>query len=265
MRKHISAALLAGVMLVALCCCQPGFATELSGSLDGRVFIVETGDKGENANARDILLFLNGQFISTFCHKHHGFRQGIYTVLPIDGGLSFSADCFSEKRGVMHWEGTIRGTRIEVTYIWRDRPRWYRPWTAVDKGWARSLPQWDQPGPSTAAEAAETSRQLDGRVYYAQAGMQGTTSDHEDYLIFWDGKFASSTCVEDTFRTSSYSVSEQGDELHFHAEMLSTKYGMMIWDGVINGNRINAVSRWMHTHWFWKIDREYLYQGVKIN
>jgi len=265
MRWNITVSLLAGMLFVAIFGSQGSIAAELTRPLDGGVFVVETGEKGEEASGRDVLLFLKGRFISTFCHKYHGFRQGAYMVRPMEGGIFFSADCLSEKEGVMHWEGTVRGGKIEVRYVWRRPSRWYRPWVSVAEGWARSLTHWDRPDPATAGEAAEPSRQLDGRVFYAQAGMQGTSSDHEDYLIFWDGKFISSSCAEDSFRISAYSVTEQNDGLHFHAETVSTKYGMMMWDGVISGNRILANSRWMHTRWLWKIDRNYRYQGVMLN
>jgi hypothetical protein len=240
------------------CCCP----TALAGPLDGGVFVVETGEAGATASGRDVLLFVNGKFISTFCHKYHGFREGTYSIRTVDGGLFFSVDSISENRGTMHWEGIVRDTQIEVSYVWNDRPRWYWPWSSVKQGWARSLAHWEQPDPTTAGDSATPSQQLDGRVFYVQSGLQGKPPDHEDYLNFWNGKFVSSGCVESGFQPSAYSVSEQEDGLHFHAETISSEYGVMIWDGVIRGNRIDTTARWMYKRWYWEIDRNYRYQGA---
>jgi hypothetical protein len=257
MRKNI---LTRGPLLlfaILWCCCS----TVLAGPLDGGVFVVETGEVGAPASGRDVLLFMDGKFISTFCHKYHGFREGTYSIRTVEGGLFFSVDCISENRGTMHWEGIVRGTQIEVSYVWHDRPRWYWPGASVTQGWAKSLVLWDEPDPSTAGVSAVPSQQLDGGVFYVQAGLQEKAPDHEDYLVFWNGKFVSTGCVESFFRPSAYSVSEQSDGIHFHAETVSPEYGVMIWNGVVRGDRIEATSRWKHKRWLWKFDRSYSYQG----
>ena len=37
------------------------------------------------------------------------------------------ADITSEKKGKIHWEGTVQGDRIQVSYVWVDRSHWYKP------------------------------------------------------------------------------------------------------------------------------------------
>lgn len=107
-----------------------------SGVLDGKTFVVEQGDKGEKAKDKDTLIFKNGKFHSVGCDKY-GFGEGAYTATVEGDSVRFVADTTSETKGKMHWEGTVRGDKIDVTYVWTDKPHWYKPNPKPLEKWAK--------------------------------------------------------------------------------------------------------------------------------
>ena len=48
------------------------------GSLDGKTFVVETGEKGKSGGDKDTLTFKDGNFRSAGCDRY-GFGDGAYT------------------------------------------------------------------------------------------------------------------------------------------------------------------------------------------
>ncbi|TFG58510.1 MAG: hypothetical protein E4H29_05780, partial [Deltaproteobacteria bacterium] len=154
------------------------------GSLDGRVFIVENGLKGEKADGRDVYLFRNGTFHSTIRDKRDGFREGAYTSTKSEDAITFVADTKSGSRGTIHWEGTVRGAEIDVRYTWADAPKWYDPHPKREY-WARGeearIPA-DASARGTGAPAL-----LDGRTFFVRTGEKGKSADHDDYMIFRGG------------------------------------------------------------------------------
>ncbi len=96
------------------------------GVLDGKTFVIQEGEKGKEAKGEDTLVFQDGKFRSVGCEKY-GFGDAPYTTNVQGDTITFVADTTSEKKGKMHWEGTVQGDRIEVTYVWVDRSHWYKP------------------------------------------------------------------------------------------------------------------------------------------
>jgi hypothetical protein len=47
------------------------------------------------------------------------------------------AETKSEKKGRMHWEGTVRGDKIDVHYVWTDKSHWYKPNPKPLEKWAK--------------------------------------------------------------------------------------------------------------------------------
>lgn len=235
-------------------------AAAQSGPLDGTVFLVEAGEKGKAASEKDVLIFHNGRFLSTRCQKWFGFDGGTYLAHPSEDAVSFVAETESNKRGNIQWEGTVRGMAIEVRFFWTEPTRWYRFRSEPKEFWARSISSWAEV-PNPLPSGIPTSHLLDGKTFFVKAGAKDKPADHGDYLIFREGKFISSGCVEIDFGISAYTASPEEDGIRFHAEARSPTQGIMIWDGRVRGEKAAATARWLHQRWLWKIDREYWYEG----
>src|SRR5512144_1217466 len=68
------------------------------GSLDGKTFVVETGEKGKSAGDKDTLIFKDGNFHSTGCDQY-GFGDGAYTSTVSGGAITFEAVTTSPTHG----------------------------------------------------------------------------------------------------------------------------------------------------------------------
>ena len=102
---------------------------------------------------------------------------------------------------------------------------------------------------------------LDGKTFFARTGEKGKSADHDDYMIFREGVFVSSGCVENNFGKSVYSAAGEGEGIRFRAATASTTLGTIYWDGIVRGDVMEATSRWVHDRWYMKIDRRYWYRG----
>jgi hypothetical protein len=85
-----------------------------SGVLDGRTFDVEIVGADGKAQDKDHLTFAGGSFDSSSCRPFGFIRTG-YTTKVEGDATRFEAVCASAEYGMNHWEGTIRGDRIEGT------------------------------------------------------------------------------------------------------------------------------------------------------
>ncbi|MGA7105002.1 MAG: hypothetical protein WBX49_06620, partial [Candidatus Deferrimicrobiaceae bacterium] len=97
-----------------------------SGVLDGKTFMANQGEKGKEAKGTDTLIFKNGKFRSAGCDQY-GFGDGAYSTKVQGDEVHFFADTESETKGKMHGEGSVRGDKIDVTYVWTDKSHWYKP------------------------------------------------------------------------------------------------------------------------------------------
>jgi len=232
------------------------------GPLDGKVFVVERGERGDKADGKDVYLFRDGKFLSTSFEKWHRFGVSAYTSTVQGDAITFAADTKSKTDGTIHWEGTVRGDRIDVRYTWTGKPKkWYRPNPKPAEYWARSFVAGAEQKTGAPGGRTEASNLLDGKTYFVRTGEQGKEADHDDYLVFWDGIFVSSGCVEIDFRKSAYSETREKDGIRFRAETVSPTHGTMIWDGIVRGDVVDATARWIHKRWYWTIDRVYWYRG----
>ena len=257
MRVH---ALLPSFLLL-VCMGQTAGAAQESGkgALDGKVFVVEIGRKGKKTSGKDTILFREGRFLSTIREKWDGFGPGTYTVATNGDEVTFTADSASRTRGTMHWEGTVRGDRINARYAWTDAPRWYQSTPTPTEYWAKGE-EVTKPG-KMPGEGTGASTLLDGKTFFVRTGEMGKDADHDDYLIFRNGMFVSSGCVEQNFGTSVYSAAADGIGIRFRARTVSPTHGAMIWEGIVLEDSVNATARWVHKRWYWSIDRKYWYQG----
>ena len=106
------------------------------GSLDGKTFVVETGEKGKAAADKDTITFRDGNFHSMGCDKY-GFGDGAYTSSVKGDVIQFEAITTSPTKGKMTWKGTVTGDKIEVGYVWVDAPHWYKPNPKPLEKWAK--------------------------------------------------------------------------------------------------------------------------------
>jgi hypothetical protein len=247
--------------LLLACMAQAGAEAEGSakGALDGKVFVVETGRKGKQASGKDTILFRNGMFLSTIREKWDGFGPGTYTAATNGDADTFTADSVSRTRGTMHWEGTVQGDRIDVRYTWADTPRWYQSTPTPTEYWAKGEEVKKPDG--APGEGTGASTLLDGKTFFVRTGEKGKKADHDDYLIFRDGMFVSSGCVEQKFGTSAYSADADGGGIRFRAKTVSPTHGAMTWEGTVRKDAVEATARWIDKRWYWTIDRMYWFRG----
>jgi hypothetical protein len=106
------------------------------GPLDGKTFVVETGEKGKSGGDKDTLTFKDGNFHSTGCDQY-GFGDGAYTSTINGDTIQFEAVTTSPTKGKMTWKGTVKGDKIEVGYVWVDASHWYKPNPKPLEKWAK--------------------------------------------------------------------------------------------------------------------------------
>jgi len=139
----VSYPLLAGLVLSLLWAAPHAVAGEspmkgaaAPGALDGKVFVVQTGEMGKKAEEKDTLSFRNGKFHSAGCDKY-GFGDAAYRTSSEGDAVTFTAETVSATKGKIRWEGTVRGDQIDVRYVWTDSPHWYKPNPKPLEKWAK--------------------------------------------------------------------------------------------------------------------------------
>jgi hypothetical protein len=88
-------------------------ASAFAKNLDGKVFTIESAEKGKTNTEKEDVDFTKGKFHSQACDRY-GFEAGSYTL----NGDKFEADTTSAKEGKIHWSGTVSGDHIDGTYLW---------------------------------------------------------------------------------------------------------------------------------------------------
>jgi hypothetical protein len=139
--------------------------------------------------------------------------------------------------------------------------RFFTVLPVIAAGYLLSAALWAAEGPGGAGVGTGTSHLLDGKTFLTQTGEKGKKADHEDIISFRDGRFISEGCVKYGFEEKSFTAFADGDAIRFHAENVSPKLGIMLWEGTVKGDVIEAASTWIRDRWYWKIKREYWYRG----
>jgi len=100
-------------------------ATLMAASLDGKVFVVDSGPKGQPADEKDdVLTFRESRFHSKSCDKY-GFGTAAYTTTNEGGNVVFTTETTSEKQGRLAWRGKIEGGTIEGTVVHYRKPGFF--------------------------------------------------------------------------------------------------------------------------------------------
>jgi hypothetical protein len=127
------------VLAIVLCVGLFSISRDVSagqGVLDGKTFVVETGEKGKSGGDKDTLTFKDGNFRSAGCDQY-GFGDGAYTSSVKGDSIQFEAVTTSPTKGKMTWKGTVTGDKIEVAYVWVDASHWYKSNPKPLEKWAK--------------------------------------------------------------------------------------------------------------------------------
>ncbi len=87
-----------------------------AGSLDGKIFTGEFGNKGEAAGTKDDFVFKDGKFVSALCSTF-GYGSGDYQTTAQGKTVNFESQITNAAGGKMDWKGAVIGDKIEGTFI----------------------------------------------------------------------------------------------------------------------------------------------------
>lgn len=103
--------------------------------LDGKVFIVDIGDRGRPAdNIGDVLTFRAGSFHSSKCNEW-GYGPGRYRSVRSGSRIQFDAESVSANDGRLVWRGVIEGDTVEGSQIYYRKPSFFRPNPTPTERW----------------------------------------------------------------------------------------------------------------------------------
>jgi hypothetical protein len=98
---------------------------------------------------------------------------------------------------------------------------------------------------------------LDGLVFVGHTGpLDGSAIDGEDEIIFRNGRFRSTACDTWGFNSPAYTVTREGDMIHFQAVTTSPRHGQIQWRGTVKGDVLEASYLWTKARWYWFDARE---------
>lgn len=93
---------------------------------------------------------------------------------------------------------------------------------------------------------------LDGKTYLGQSGKMGKDASEEEELRFQNGKLYSVGCAKYGFGESYYTTKVEGDSIHFKSTLESSNNGEIVWEGTVQGDKIEATYVWTKKRWYWK-------------
>jgi len=114
-----------------------------------------------------------------------------------------------------------------------------------------------------AAAGAALANPLDGMRFVGPTGEMGEDSYGDEELKFYDGKLYSVDCARWGFGEGMVTTRVEDGRIHFDAETQSKRYGKIIWEGTVSGDRIEAHYTWRKEGWFVETIRKYWFQGVR--
>ncbi|HET7451843.1 MAG TPA: hypothetical protein VFL12_03835 [Thermoanaerobaculia bacterium] len=93
-------------------------AAAVAGELDGKTFVVQSGEQGKPAQGPlDEIVFREGKMHSAGCDPY-GFGDGSYTTMHHPDSIMFHARTDSAKQGAILWTGQIHGDELSGGYVW---------------------------------------------------------------------------------------------------------------------------------------------------
>lgn len=113
------------------------------------------------------------------------------------------------------------------------------------------------------AAGAALANPLDGMTFVGPTGEVGEEAYGDERLAFYEGKLYSEDCARWGFGEGAVTLRQEGDRVHFQAETQSQRYGRIVWEGVVTGDRIEAVYTWRKQGWFVEKVRQYWFTGTR--
>ena len=111
--------------------------------------------------------------------------------------------------------------------------------------------------------ALSVANPLDGMHFIGPTDEKGEEAYGDEELTFYDGKLYSVDCARWGFGEGLVTTRTADDGIHFGAETRSETYGKIVWEGVVQGDRIEAVHTWRKEGWFVETVREYWFKGMR--
>src|SRR5438093_4778698 len=86
---------------------------------------------------------------------------------------------------------------------------------------------------------------LDGKIFAGAITEYGVNKGREETIEFKDGTFVSAHCKVHKFGEIPYTCTRRADgSLRFTADATLKKSGIVHWDAVVYGNRLDGVMTW---------------------
>ena len=130
---------------------------------------------------------------------------------------------------------------------------------ALVAGW--QMRQADATYTRAEAPQAVQSGPLDGRVYEGRLRTVDGNVDLADDLIFANGHFWSTGCIECGFAPGAYWSRRNGDRIEFRGALTSPERGDFTYEGYVEGDEIRVRLNWLRERWYWTLDRDYTFEG----
>ena len=100
-----------------------------------------------------------------------------------------------------------------------------------------------------------SSAALDGKTFSGELGESGAAKGKADDLVFENGQFVSTACVEYGFTSAAYKASEKGGVITFSAKATNLKGESMNWSGIVSEGSVKAKAVYLSgdkktVHWY---------------
>jgi hypothetical protein len=122
-------------ILLSLLIVLPPMVFAETGTLEGKTFVVELGEKGKPAHEKaDVITFKQGKFHSASCDQY-GYDQGVYSASASGDATTFDVETISESDGKLQWHGAVKGDMVEGIYVHYPKPGFFRRNPAPVESW----------------------------------------------------------------------------------------------------------------------------------
>lgn len=112
-----------------------------------------------------------------------------------------------------------------------------------------------------AAGELDLTHTLEGKRFVGPLGPEGGSEPDEEMLVFHEGILTSKICVQYGFEPAPYWVREDEQGLHFYAELDSEDNGTAWFEGVFDGEEIQATVTWEKERWYWTVEQTLVFTG----
>lgn len=117
------------------------------------------------------------------------------------------------------------------------------------------------------AEPAETApKALDGKTFKGEIGQIGGDAFSDDTWVFDNGLFASMECQKCGFPKGTYTVTREGNAIHFRTETTCpVTDAALVYTGTVKDGRIEGTYTWTKERWYWTIEKDFWFEGELVD